>query len=118
MVCKLSTLHHITFKYKEDNNEITCRMYTRRQRGVHKILADKTNEELHCAGTYVGSTTVKRVLILPYTIGQECKTADGQRVSTRPLSRNPNKQVLQGSTPFRFNDDELLVLFSSWKPRG
>jgi hypothetical protein len=66
--------------------------------------------------TYVGSTTVKRGFILPYTTGQECITADGQRVRTRPLSRNPNKQVLQGSTPFRFNDEELLVLFSSWKP--
>jgi hypothetical protein len=66
--------------------------------------------------TYVGSTTVNKRFILPYTIGQECITADGQKVRTRPLSRNPNKQVLHGSTPFRFNDEELLVLFSSWKP--
>ena len=66
--------------------------------------------------TYVGSTTAKRGFILPYTIGQECITADGQSVRTRPLSRNPNKKVLHGSMPFRFNDEELLVLLSSWKP--
>jgi hypothetical protein len=83
---------------------------------VHTYGDNEMNTKFYCVNTYVGSTTVKSVFILPYTIGQECIIADGQRVSTRPLSRNPNKQVLQGSTPFRFNDDELLVLFSSWKP--
>lgn len=66
--------------------------------------------------THVGSTTVNKEFILVNTIGQECATAVGHKVSTLSLSKNENKQLLHGSAPFRFNVDELLVLFSSWKP--
>lgn len=50
------------------------------------------------------------------TIGQEWATALGQSDKTRFFSKNANKQLLQGSAPFKFKVEELLVLFSSGKP--
>lgn len=61
--------------------------------------------------------TVNRELIRVNTIGHECVIAVGHKVSTRSFSRNANRQLLHGSAPFKFNNDELLVLFSSWKPK-
>ena len=63
--------------------------------------------------SHVGSTTVNNELIRVKTIGQEWATALGQSVRTLSFSKNANKQLLQGSTPFKFKDEELFVLFSS-----
>jgi hypothetical protein len=64
----------------------------------------------------VGSITVNKEFIRLKTIGHECAIAFGHNVNTLSFSKNVNKQQLHGSAPFKFSKEELLVLFSSWKP--
>ena len=72
---------------------------------------------LDCILSYVGSTTVNKELIRLKTIGHEWATAFGHNVKTLSFSKNANKQLLQGSAPFKLSNEELFVLFSSWKPK-